>query len=155
MYMSQTHNHQIICHAFQRIQSFYNQSDINFIDSNGDNKQKDDNKIELESNIDITSILSANFDAYIYHEWFVAGGRNTEKYGKIVLTNNFTQNLKGKIGYFWKKWNDNAPQHHFHLDFTYQPDNVSEIRLEYSPDDVFDKGDKENKMYRLSASTKF
>lgn len=133
----------------------YNQSDINFIDSNGDNKQKDDNKIELESNIDITSILSANFDAYIYHEWFVAGGRNTEKYGKIVLTNNFTQNLKGKIGYFWKKWNDNAPQHHFHLDFTYQPDNVSEIRLEYSPDDVFDKGDKENKMYRLSASTKF
>lgn len=137
----------------------YNQRNINYIDSNGDNKETTDSKFEILNSIDLTSVLSASINAYVSRSWPYMGERTTERYIKLVLNNNFTQNLKGKVGYWLKRESRGdsvlSKKRHFHFDFTYTPDSVTSLNLQYSPGSGFDKNKDEERVIKFSASTKF
>ncbi|MDD5092034.1 MAG: hypothetical protein PHQ23_14100, partial [Candidatus Wallbacteria bacterium] len=139
----------------------YNQNKINWINDKGVNEQKDDSKFEVESNIDLTKILSASVKAHVYREWPKEGIRSRRYYWKAVFNNNFTSNFKGKFGYLWWRWDDAPSKHHINLDLTYNPDSVTELRLQYSPINeiygysYFEEEYDEREFYRFTVSTQF
>ncbi|MDD2715570.1 MAG: S-layer homology domain-containing protein [Candidatus Wallbacteria bacterium] len=136
----------------------YNQDSINFINKTGVNEEADDSKFEIQSNVDLSSIMSASSKNYIKRTWPKNGNMSTTKFYKLVLKNNFTENLKGKVGYWWNQVDDETCTHHFNLNFSYTPNSATELKLEYSPGNKFDKEEPlkaERKIWLFTATTQF
>lgn len=131
------------------------QSKINFIDANGANNETTGSNIEVQSRIDLTSILNVSLLGKLSNEWPKLGNRSKTKLYKLNLSNNFTKNFTGKAGYWWKQTDNEKSSHHPFVKLSYVPDNVTSLNLEYSSEGDFNGIGAEVKRLKFSASTKF
>ncbi|MFW5782685.1 MAG: hypothetical protein ACOCWO_05285, partial [Candidatus Muiribacteriaceae bacterium] len=90
-------------------------------------------KVYLENTIDLSS--STSWENSIY--WKQAGTYGepfpSKRMFKTVLSNSFTERLKGRFGYWVKEYYDDEQKQHVFADVNYQSQDGTKLQLYYSP----------------------